>query len=94
MPERTDQPQDQHTPQQDTGHSEAVRNLLINMADLLDHNEPAEPITEADRLRLCYELTHGDEPLYSQLRAQSAESYRASTRGEYAGRLRTKAGVR
>ncbi|NUS83689.1 MAG: hypothetical protein HOY75_13320 [Streptomyces sp.] len=90
----TQQAPDQPTPPHNDDQSEALRALLINMADLLHHNEPADPITEADRLRLCHELTHGDEPLYSQLRARSAESYRASTRGQYAGRLRTKAGVR
>lgn len=74
--------------------SEAVRALLITMADRLTHDEPGDPITEADRLALCRELTQGDEPLYSLLRARSAERWRVSTRGQYADRLRAKASVR
>ncbi|MFF3310503.1 hypothetical protein [Streptomyces sp. NPDC002952] len=69
----------------------AVRALLLTLADRLTNENPDEPITETDRLALCHELTRGDEPLHSALRAASVEPHATGTRGAYAERLKHRA---
>jgi hypothetical protein len=73
---------------------DALRALLILLADRLTAVDPDEPMTEAARLDLCAELTDQTEPDYSTLRALSVEPYCTGTRSAYAARLRTRAGVR
>ena len=73
---------------------DALRALLILMADRILAINPNAPMTEAARLTLCLEITDGDEPHHSALRALSVEPYCTGTRAEYAARLRTRAGAR
>jgi hypothetical protein len=80
---------EQPTPTDDT-----TRALLILLADRINAVNPNEPMTERDRLDLCAELTDGDEPHHSTLRALSVEPYCTGTRAEYAARLRARAGAR
>jgi hypothetical protein len=71
-----------------------LRALLILLADRINAVRPTEPMTEADRLALCHELTDGDEPHYSALLALTVEPYCTGTRAAYAARQRQRAGVR
>ena len=84
------EPTDQTT-EQPSAVPDDVRALAITLADRLDNEDPDLPITVADRLALCYELTRGDEPHYSALRKVSDEPWQVSTRAEYAARLRARA---
>ena len=82
--DRIHQPQAQPTPD--------LRNLLVTMADVLDHNpdQPADlPLTTDDRVDIANQLTGGDRDFLDLLPRITGPT----TRGQYAARLRQIAGV-
>lgn len=77
-----------------THTGEALRHLLITMADLLDHDSdrPADTaFTPSDRRALAHQVNGGPAPELLDITPRIIEP---TTRGAYAARLRQIAGVR
>ncbi|MFE2967559.1 hypothetical protein ACFXKC_28575 [Streptomyces sp. NPDC059340] len=72
---------------------QAVRRLLITMADELAHNDPNRPLTSTGRGAMILRLT-GRGPLYDLLLKRAPRITTPVRRAAYSARLRQIAGVR